>query len=191
MWKKTDDPKSAFDDAQQGGERTMETPRAAAPRPGSGGASPQPASRQPASIGPSITIRGDITGEEDLIVHGRIEGTLTLPDNDIIVGSDGQVKANLNATKLLVEGRVIGDLSASERVVIKKSGQVEGNITAPRVVLEDGCRFKGSVEMNMDSGSSASSSASRASVEKKTDSNAKVTGMPAGDGKVAHASSGT
>lgn len=101
-------------------------------------------------IGTSIILRGDITGEEDLIVKGKVEGTLTLPSNDIQVDPEGEVKADLKAQKISVAGKVQGNLVGSERVVIEKSGQVEGNIVAPRVVLEDGCKFKGSVEMNMD-----------------------------------------
>jgi cytoskeletal protein CcmA (bactofilin family) len=179
MWKKTDDPKTSFDEA------APESPQADTPPPAS--RAPTATSRQSASIGPSITIRGDITGEEDLVVHGRIEGTLTLPDNNIVVGADGQVKANLNATKITVEGHVTGDLIGSERVLIRQSGRVEGNITAPRVVLEDGCRFKGSVEMNMDSGAGGRKSVTGS----RPDATAKVADMPGGDSKVVRASSGS
>ena len=101
-------------------------------------------------IGSSITVKGDIVGDEDLLVSGTLEGTLNLPNNDIHIGAGGKVKADLKALKISIEGKVNRDLNGSERVVIKQSGRVEGNIVAPRVVLEDGCQFKGSVEMNME-----------------------------------------
>lgn len=101
-------------------------------------------------LSPSIAIKGDISGTEDLVLEGKMEGTINLPKNEILIGPDGQVKADLTALKVSIEGHVTGDIRGSERVVIKHSGKVEGNIVAPRVVLEDGCQFKGSVEMNTD-----------------------------------------
>lgn len=108
-------------------------------------------------IGPSIVLKGDISGKEDLILKGQVEGTLSLPDNDIRVDSEGQVVADLKAKKISVAGKVKGNLTGSELLVIEKSGQVEGNMVAPRVVLEDGCQFMGSVEMNVNSGSNVDS----------------------------------
>lgn len=104
--------------------------------------------RRQSVLSPSMAIKGDISGTEDLILEGKMEGTINLPKNEVHIGPDGQVKADLTAMKVSIEGRVTGDIRGSERVVIKHSGKVEGNIVAPRVVLEDGCQFKGSVEMN-------------------------------------------
>jgi cytoskeletal protein CcmA (bactofilin family) len=112
-------------------------------------------------LSPSIAVKGDITGTEDLVLEGRMEGTISLPKNEILIGPDGQVKADLTALKVSIEGRVTGDIRGSERVVIKHSGKVEGNIVAPRVVLEDGCQFKGSVEMNTDATASAASTSQK------------------------------
>lgn len=100
-------------------------------------------------LSPSITIKGDISGTEDLILEGKMQGSITLPKNEVIIGPEGAVKANITASKISIEGKVSGDIKSSERVVIKQSGRLEGNIVAPRVVLEDGCQFKGSVEMNI------------------------------------------
>ena len=105
------------------------------------------AAKEPATIGPSISIRGDLTGEEDLVIDGRVEGTIDLQQNNLTVGEDGRVKANVRANTITVDGEVEGDLSGDEQVVIRRSGHVRGNITAPRVTLEDGCRFKGSIDM--------------------------------------------
>lgn len=106
-------------------------------------------SREQATVGSSIAIKGDLVGEEDLVVHGRIEGTVTLKQNSLLVGKDGHIKADVRARVIIVEGRVEGGLFGDEQVIIKKSGVVQGNIEAPRVALEDGCKFKGSIEMSM------------------------------------------
>lgn len=136
MWKKPIESET--------NEQVTETkPKAPAPRvTPSGGTS---------IIGTSIVLHGDITGDEDVVVKGNVEGTLNLPNNNIQIDPEGEVKADLKAQKISVAGKVEGNLVGSERVVIEKSGQVVGNIVAPRVALEDGCKFKGSVEMNMDS----------------------------------------
>ncbi|MFT7532701.1 MAG: cytoskeletal protein CcmA (bactofilin family) [Gammaproteobacteria bacterium] len=107
-------------------------------------------SKKSASIGPSITIHGDVTGEEDLVVAGTIEGTVNLKDNNLVIDENGHVMANVTARVIRVDGEVKGELRASEKVVIKPSGHVNGDIRAPRVVLEDGCHFKGSVDMEGD-----------------------------------------
>ena len=142
---------------------------ASAPGPSAGVSSgPAMSSRQSGSsvIGGSITLRGDISGEENLVVKGNVEGTLNFPNNDIQIDPEGRVKADLMAQKISVAGKVRGNLNGSERVIIQKSGEVEGNIVAPRVALEDGCKFKGSVEMNADSGSSSKLSKLGGSTEK-------------------------
>lgn len=121
-------------------------------------------------LSPSISIKGDISGTEDLVLEGKMEGTISLPKNEVLIGPDGHVKANVTALKVSIEGRVTGDIRGSERVVIKHSGRVEGNIVAPRVVLEDGCQFKGSVEMNTDASvSGAPTSAKAQDSRSKTD----------------------
>lgn len=100
-----------------------------------------------ASIGPSISIRGDVTGEEDLVIEGRIEGTVKLPQNNVTVGKDGRIKADVHARVIEVQGQLEGDLNGDEQVVLRRSSNVQGNIVAPRVTLEDGCRFRGSIDM--------------------------------------------
>ena len=104
----------------------------------------------PATIGASIFIRGDISGEESLTVEGKIEGTVTLKGNALFVGPEGDVNATVKAGRISVSGRVEGDLQAEDQVVLQSSGKMQGNITAPRVTLEDGCKFKGTIDMDMD-----------------------------------------
>ncbi|MDX1735454.1 MAG: polymer-forming cytoskeletal protein [Halioglobus sp.] len=99
-------------------------------------------------IGPSITIKGEVSGEEDLLIEGKVEGTITMKDQQVSVGQSGQVTADINARTVTVDGTVTGDIAGSEKVVISKTGNVKGNIVAPRVTLEDGAIFKGSIDMD-------------------------------------------
>ncbi len=105
--------------------------------------------KEAATIGPSISIKGDLSGEEDLIVEGRVEGTIDLKQNNLTVGSEGRVNASVRANTISVEGEVEGDLSGDEQVIVRRSGNVQGNISAPRVTLEDGCKFRGSIDMDI------------------------------------------
>jgi cytoskeletal protein CcmA (bactofilin family) len=117
--------------------------------PSPGGAASRGPSKQggPATIGPSIHIKGDVSGSEDLVIQGRVEGTVSLGQNHVTVGSDGRVKANVDARTVTVEGEVEGDLNAQEQITLRRSARVEGNISAPRVSLEDGAAFKGGIDM--------------------------------------------
>lgn len=108
----------------------------------------EPVSRGAAMIGKTITIKGDVTGEENLVIEGRVEGTVHLKANDLTVGQSGRVNANINASVVRIDGEVTGDISGVEKVVVTKTGRVQGNIVAPRVTLEDGAKFKGSIDMD-------------------------------------------
>lgn len=100
-----------------------------------------------AIIGPSIKINGDLRGNENLLIEGEVEGSIDLPKNTVTVGSTGKVKATIKAGVIIVEGRVEGDLHGSEQIEVRQSGNVLGNIVAPRVGLEDGAQFKGNIDM--------------------------------------------
>jgi cytoskeletal protein CcmA (bactofilin family) len=103
--------------------------------------------REAAGIGPSIAIVGDVTGEEDLTILGRVEGKIDLPKHSVTIGQGARVKADIHAKAVSVAGEVHGNLVASEQILIRKTATMLGNLTAPRVGLEDGCCFRGSVEM--------------------------------------------
>ena len=98
-------------------------------------------------VGPSILVQGDMTGDEDLVIQGRVEGSISLKKNLVTVGKDGHVNATVNAQTIRVEGAVEGELRGREQVIVTRTGSVSGNIVAPRVTLEDGCRFKGAIDM--------------------------------------------
>jgi len=98
-------------------------------------------------IGSSIKVKGDITGDENLVVEGEVEGQIHLTNHDLSVGETGKVTADIKAKTVHIHGQVHGDIDGTELVVISKTGKVLGNIVAPRVTLEDGAHFKGSIDM--------------------------------------------
>ena len=99
-------------------------------------------------IGASIKIKGDITGDENLVIEGQVEGNVDLADHSLTIGDSGTVNANLHAKTVQIHGTVNGDIDGAELVVVSKSGRVLGNIVAPRVTLEEGAQFKGSIDMS-------------------------------------------
>jgi cytoskeletal protein CcmA (bactofilin family) len=123
------------------------------PGPSQAAASPsprvnEPTSRSSALIGPTISIKGDIAGEENLIIEGRVEGTVSLKAKDLTIGQSGRVVANVTANIVKIDGEVKGDITGVEKVIVSKTGKVRGNIVGPRVTLEDGAKFKGSIDMD-------------------------------------------
>lgn len=108
---------------------------------------PATKSTSSASIGPSIRINGDIAGNENLIIHGQVAGSISLPNNMLTVGKEGSIDADVSAKAVDIEGKVSGTVQASEVVRVQPTGYVKGDIAAPRVVLEDGCQFRGGIDM--------------------------------------------
>jgi len=115
--------------------------------PGSNGDSVE-VRRKASVIGPSILIKGDLMGEEDLVIQGRVEGKLDFKQNSVTIAKDGRVKADVYGKLVMVEGEVEGKLFGQEQVVVKSSGCVRGNISSPRVSIENGARVKGSIDMD-------------------------------------------
>ena len=101
-----------------------------------------------AVIGPGIHINGDISGDENLLVEGKVDGKIRLGVNHVEIGQTGKVKADISAKVIKIAGEVRGDLTGTEKVVISRTGNVHGNIVAPRMTLEDGAIFKGSIDMD-------------------------------------------
>jgi cytoskeletal protein CcmA (bactofilin family) len=103
--------------------------------------------RAVAVIGSSISIQGDLSGEEDLTIHGRVDGKVDVKGNSVTIGESGRVKADVYGKTIIVEGQVDGNLFGGDQIVLRSSGHVRGNLTAPRVALEDGAQFKGAIDM--------------------------------------------
>lgn len=137
----------------KGSSRPAEEPRGAAaqPVPTAPAASvrpePQrePAGERRAVIGPQIRIQGELSGDEDLVVEGKVEGKISVSKN-LRIGSNAQVSAEIRASTVVIAGRVVGNVNA-ERVEIIASGYLEGNIRAPKIAIAEGAQFKGSVDM--------------------------------------------
>jgi len=106
-----------------------------------------PMHEEKASIGKSIVINGELSGSEDLTIEGRVDGKIELRDHILTVGSNGRIKAQISAKAIVVLGQVTGNLNATEKVDIKETGSVEGDVVAPRVAIADGSHFKGSIDM--------------------------------------------
>ena len=134
-----------------------------------------------AHIGKSVVIKGELSGSEDLYIDGQVEGTIELAGNNLIIGPNGQVRANVNAKGVVVKGKLDGNIRASDRAELHKSAVIVGDIVAQRVAIEDGAYFKGRVEIqregakteakNVASGAAASAGASPGAKTPVTDPN--------------------
>ena len=100
-----------------------------------------------ARVGPSLHIKGEITGNEDLELHGTVEGTVNLEERKLTVGPTAKVSADLAAREIIIYGSVKGNLRARDRIEIKKDGSVIGDLSTARIMIEDGAYFKGSIEI--------------------------------------------
>ena len=100
-----------------------------------------------ARLGPSLQMRGEITGAEDLVIDGSFEGIVQLNERSLIVGTTGNVTADIVAGEVVVYGSVKGNVRAKNRIEIKKGGSVTGDLTTPQILIEDGAFFKGSIEI--------------------------------------------
>lgn len=98
-------------------------------------------------IGETLHFKGELSAGEDLVVEGTVEGTVNQGKCCLTVRPKGVLLANVNATKIFIDGRVEGDLSATVSVTIRESGNVTGNIIAPSVAIDEGATFNGSIEM--------------------------------------------
>ncbi len=101
-----------------------------------------------AVIGRSIQINGDLRGDEDLRIEGDVSGTVELKNSALTIGKEGRVKADVYARSIAVDGETKGDLYAAERISVHVNARVQGNIIAPKVSIEEGAHFKGSIEMD-------------------------------------------
>ena len=103
-----------------------------------------------AHIGKSVIIKGELSGSEDLYVDGQVEGSIELSGNRLIIGPHGQVRANVNAKGVIVQGKLDGNIRASERAELTKSAVAVGDIVTQRVAIEEGAYFKGKVDIQKD-----------------------------------------
>ncbi len=114
------------------------------------------------NIGKSIQIKGELTGNEDLTIEGRVDGKIILKDHHLTIGANGHITAEIHAKSVSVVGQVVGNVTADDRIEIAATGSMEGDIKAPRVVLADGARFKGAVDMDRSGAKSTGAGAAAA-----------------------------
>jgi cytoskeletal protein CcmA (bactofilin family) len=112
------------------------SPRASAPATAPGGT----------FLGPNVTIDGTVSGSEAVVIEGTVRGKINL-NNDLRIGTKARLEATVHARNVTVEGRITGDISADDRVELVASATVDGNIKAPKIVVAEGAKFRGNVDM--------------------------------------------
>jgi cytoskeletal protein CcmA (bactofilin family) len=100
-----------------------------------------------AHIGKSVLIKGELSGSEDLYLDGEVEGSVDLKQNSLTVGPNGRVRANIRAREVIVHGKVEGNIQGDEKVELKKSAVLVGDISTQRITIEDGAYFKGAIDI--------------------------------------------
>jgi cytoskeletal protein CcmA (bactofilin family) len=100
-----------------------------------------------AHIGKSVVVKGELSGSEDLYLDGEVEGSIELRSHSLTIGPNGRVRANVFAKDVVVHGKIDGNINGTERVELRKSAVLTGDITTQRIVIEDGAFFKGSIDI--------------------------------------------
>lgn len=106
-----------------------------------------------ATIGQSIVFKGELTGDEDLEIDGEVEGNVDLKNHQLTIGANGSLKAEVTAKSIIVIGQVKGNLTATERIEVQATGVVEGDVTAPRLNVQEGAVLNGTIDMSPSSAS--------------------------------------
>jgi cytoskeletal protein CcmA (bactofilin family) len=111
-----------------------------------------------AHIGKSVVIKGELSGSEDLYVDGSVEGKIELRSHSLTVGPNGNVKADVSAKAVVIQGKLNGSVNASERVELRKSAVVTGDVTTQRIAIEEGAFLQGKVDIQKEAGKAGSTS---------------------------------
>jgi cytoskeletal protein CcmA (bactofilin family) len=115
-----------------------------------------PAGEAAAVIGKSVQIRGEVKGNEDLLVEGMVEGTISLSESRLTIGSHAHVQANLTARDVVILGGLVGDINATGRVELRAGCAMTGDIHAGRLSVEENAVFSGKVELSGSAGANGS-----------------------------------
>jgi cytoskeletal protein CcmA (bactofilin family) len=138
-----------------------------------------PGTTEFAHIGKSVIIKGELSGSEDLFVDGVVEGTIELRSNNLVIGPNGKVKASIHAKGVVVQGKLDGDIRASQKAELRKSAVVVGDVFTQRIAIEEGAYFKGKVDIQQEAAKPASAPASKSEPEAKATAAASATAGPA------------
>jgi len=148
MWKRKEDEYIPPPEPSPIGSSSMPaTP--APPRPAEPSRSSEPlrSGGEVATIGKSVVVKGELSGSEDLIVDGEVEGSISLRGQTLTVGPNGRVRANIEARNVVLHGRVNGNIHATERVELRKTASLTGDISTARIAIDDGAFFKGGIDI--------------------------------------------
>jgi cytoskeletal protein CcmA (bactofilin family) len=104
-------------------------------------------SQMEASLGGSLTIKGDVTASEDLTLLGQMNGSVTLPDHTLTIGPEADIRAEITAGAVVIMGAVVGNVTATRRVEIRATGSVTGDISSPGLAIDDGGLVIGKIQM--------------------------------------------
>ena len=124
-------------------------------------------------LGPSLFVKGEISGNEDLLIDGGVEGVVRLNERTLMIGPRANVRADITAGEVVVRGNLKGNILARGRIEVRNDGSVTGDLTTPQVFIEEGALFKGAIE-----------------IEKSTEKETAISGSESGDLKVATAAAG-
>jgi cytoskeletal protein CcmA (bactofilin family) len=148
MWKATrKEDEFSTPAPEQAAPKAAYAPSQPAARPAEPVRSDSPRSVDVATIGKSVVVKGELSGSEDLYVDGEVEGSINLRGQSLTIGPNGRVHANIEARNVVVHGRVDGNIKASDRVDLRKSASLTGDISTARVAIEDGAFFKGTIDI--------------------------------------------
>jgi cytoskeletal protein CcmA (bactofilin family) len=110
--------------------------------------SPENARADQAHLGSSVVIKGEVSGSEDLYLDGQVEGAIDLKGNRLTIGPNGRVKANVSASSAVIHGKLEGNINATDRVDLKQSATVTGDIVTQRISIDEGAYFRGGVDIS-------------------------------------------
>jgi cytoskeletal protein CcmA (bactofilin family) len=99
------------------------------------------------NIGKSVVIKGELSGSEDLMIEGQVEGKIELRQNILTIGPNAHIKAQIFAKAVVIQGEVHGNVTATDKIDIRDAGSVDGDLSSPRVAIADGAHFRGSIDM--------------------------------------------
>ncbi len=146
MWGRKDEPTPTPAPAPRSSEPVPAAPVARPAAPTAPPPAPS-ANRGSATIGKSLKIKGTIAGTEDLYIDGQVEGTIRLEGNSLTIGPNGDIDADVFAKDIVIEGKVKGNVNAGDKIEVRKSGSLNGDLSAARIAIEDGAVFRGSVNI--------------------------------------------
>lgn len=132
-----------------------------------------------AHIGKSVLVKGELSGSEDLYLDGEVEGSIDLREHSLVIGPHGRVRANIFARDVVVHGKVDGNVSGTERVELKKSAVLMGDIATKRIVIEDGAFFKGAIDIKKEAAKPEAPKAMAAAASYSAPAPAPVSSAPA------------